>query len=170
MVTRSVTFAPETAHALELVNVCSHYGLVASLGHTDADFDTTLAVLDYAERLGVPVTATHLFNAMPPIHHRAPGAAAAMLDAAALGRMVVELVADGVHLHDRTVDLVWDTVTPTNAVFVTDAMSATGMADGAYELGDLHVTVTGGIARLTTTDGTQGSIAGGTYLCLVSHD
>lgn len=159
---RSVTFAPETAHALELVNVCSHYGMVASLGHTDADFDATLAVLEHAERLGVTVTATHLFNAMPPIHHRAPGAAAAMLDAAALGRMVVELVADGVHLHDRTVDLVWDTVTPTNAVFVTDAMSAAGMADGAYELGDLHVTVTGGIARLTTTDGTQGSIAGGT--------
>lgn len=159
---KSITFAPETDHAFELLEVCAEHGVVASLGHTDADFDVTLSVLERAERLGVPVTATHLFNAMPPVHHRAPGAAAAMIDAAATGRMVVELVADGVHLHDCTVDLVWDAVHPASAAFVTDAMAAAGTADGDYVLGDLRVTVASGVARLTTTDGSLGAIAGGT--------
>ncbi|WJZ02968.1 N-acetylglucosamine-6-phosphate deacetylase [Corynebacterium freiburgense] len=159
---KTVTFAPETDHALELIDVCAEHGIVASLGHTDADFDTTIRVLAHAERMGVTATATHLFNAMPQIHHRAPGAAAAMIDAAATRRMIVELVADGVHLHDRTVDLIWDTVGCEQAVFVTDSMAAAGMSDGAYVLGDLAVTVSQGIARLTTSDGTVGAIAGGT--------
>jgi len=81
-----------------LLRVCATYDVVASLGHTDADFDTTLSVIDRATKMGVTVTATHLFNAMPQLHHRNPGAAAALIDAAALERLFVELVADGVHL------------------------------------------------------------------------
>ncbi|MDO4686514.1 MAG: amidohydrolase family protein, partial [Corynebacterium sp.] len=146
---KTVTFAPETDHALELVDTCAEFGIVASLGHTDADFQTTLAVLRHAEQVGVTVTATHLFNAMPPIHHREPGATAAMIHAAAARRMFVELIADGVHLDDNIVDLVWDTVGAENAVFVTDSMAAAGMSDGAYVLGDLAVTVSDGVARLT---------------------
>ena len=163
---KTITFAPETANMDGLLRVCATYDVVASLGHTDADFDTTLSVIDRATKMGVTVTATHLFNAMPQLHHRNPGAAAALIDAAALERLFVELVADGVHLDDRTVDVVWDTVGTSHSFFVTDAMAATGMSDGAYILGDLAVSVDGGVARLSAEDGGTGAIAGGTsHMC-----
>lgn len=154
---RSVTFAPETDNALALVDVCAEHNIIASLGHTDADADLTWQVIEYAIDQGVTVTATHLFNAMPQIHHRQPGAAAALLDAAARGKAVVELVADGVHLHDGIVNMVRNSA-PNNAMFITDAMAAAGMSDGDYQLGALAVTVADGVARLTH----GGAIAGGT--------
>ena len=154
---KSVTFAPETTDAKGLVDVCADYGIIASLGHTDADVDTTWGIIEYALNKGVKVTATHLFNAMPPIHHRNPGAAVALLDAAIQGLIHLELVADGVHLNDAIVSMVRHAA-PTQAVFITDAMAAAGMADGQYQLGALDVTVAGGVAHLTQ----GGAIAGGT--------
>ncbi|MCZ9309802.1 amidohydrolase family protein [Corynebacterium uberis] len=162
---RQITFAPETPHAAELLAVCADNGVIASLGHSDADYDTTRAVLDRAAELGVTVTATHLFNAMPPLHHRDPGIAAALIEAAAEGRTWVELIADGVHLADGTVDMVTAAVGD-HALAVTDAMEAAGMPDGSYILGPLDVTVAGGVARLSTSDATPGAIAGGTTTLL----
>ena len=115
------------------------------------------------------VTATHLFNAMPQLHHRNPGAAAALIDAAALERLFVELVADGVHLDDRTVDVVWDTVGTSHSFFVTDAMAATGMSDGAYILGDLAVSVDGGVARLSAEDGGTGRSPAAHRTCAINY-
>lgn len=158
---RSITFAPETPHVAGLLDLCARHDIVASLGHTDASFDDTTRVLDTARDKGVTVTATHLFNAMPAVHHRAPGAAAALITAAARGEIVVELVADGVHLADGTVDMVREAVGDHTA-FVTDAMQAAGMPDGDYTLGTLDVTVDRGIARLRAAGGEQGAIAGGT--------
>ena len=155
---RAVTFAPETAHAHELLDVCAAHDIIASLGHTDAGYDKTLELVDAAVEKNVTVTATHLFNAMPPLHHRAPGAAAAMITAAATSRAHVELIADGVHLADGTVDMVRDSVAD-GAFFVTDAMQAAGMPDGDYTLGTLDVTVADGVARLSEP---TGAIAGGT--------
>lgn len=150
---RSITFAPETENVDKLLEVCAEHGIIASLGHTEADYDTTLKVIAKAKELGVTVTGTHLFNAMPPIHHRAPGTVAALLTAAKAGDVAVELIADGVHLVDGTVDMAYNP----RAFAVTDAMAAAGMADGAYELGSLPVTVSGGVARVPS-----GAIAGGT--------
>lgn len=150
---RSITFAPETENAEELLAVCAEHNIIASLGHTEADYDTTLAVVAKAKELGVTVTGTHLFNAMPAVHHRAPGTVAALLTAAKAGDASVELIADGVHLVDGTVDMAHNP----RAFAVTDAMAAAGMADGAYELGSLPVTVSGGVARVDS-----GAIAGGT--------
>ncbi|WP_306507822.1 N-acetylglucosamine-6-phosphate deacetylase [Corynebacterium sp.] len=150
---RSVTFAPETERAGELLAVCAEHGIIASLGHTEADYDTTLGVIAQAKELGLTVTATHLFNAMPAIHHRAPGTVAALLTAAKAGDVAVELIADGVHLVDGIVDMAHSH----RAFAVTDAMAAAGMADGDYELGSLPVTVSGGVARVAS-----GAIAGGT--------
>ena len=110
---------------------------------------------------GAAVSATHLFNAMPPLHHRAPGPVAACLAAAARGEMVLELVADGVHLADDTVATVFDLVGPGRIALVTDAMAAAGMPDGDYPLGSMPVAVRGGVARLRTPEG-PGAIAGGT--------
>lgn len=144
---RSITFAPETRATAELLEVCAEHDIIASLGHTEADYETTLQVMGQAQDLGVTVTGTHLFNAMPPIHHRAPGTVAALLAGAKAGDVGVELIADG------TVDMAYNRC----AFAVTDAMAAAGMVDGSYELGSLPVTVTDGVARVG-----NGAIAGGT--------
>ncbi|MFC7574668.1 N-acetylglucosamine-6-phosphate deacetylase [Klenkia terrae] len=153
----SVTLAPETAHADELVAVLREHGALPSFGHTDASAATTTAAVRSAARTG-RVSATHLFNGMPPMLSRAPGPVAACLAAAGRGELVVELVADGVHLAPETVAAVFDLVGPAQVALVSDAMAAAGMPDGGYRLGGLPVTVSGGVARLTT----GGAIAGGT--------
>lgn len=157
---RSVTLAPETPRFGELLAVLRERGILPSLGHTDADAATMSAHI--ADAAGGPLTATHLFNAMPPLHHRAPGPVAACLAAAGRGDMVVELIADGVHLAAETVRMVFDTVGTEQIALVSDAMAAAGISDGAYRLGPLDVTVSRGVARLTTGDGSEGAIAGGT--------
>ena len=164
---RSVTFAPETANATNLIDVCADYGIIASLGHTNADADQTWEIIWYALNKGVKVTATHLFNAMPHIHHRLPGAAVALFDAASRGLVTAELVADGVHLNDHMVDLVRNAAAG-NSVFITDAMAAAGMPDGQYQLGGVAVRVEKQTARVTTS----GALAGGTstmYMQLLRH-
>lgn len=165
----TMTLAPEVPGVLgpggvvaELVAV----GAVPSFGHTDASADVVRTAIDEARRalaeaLGparssLP-TVTHLFNGMPPMHHRSPGPVAACLAAAARGDAVVELVADGVHLAPETVRAVFD-VAAGHVVLVTDAMAATGVADGEHVLGGLRVVVADGVARLAE----GGAIAGGT--------
>lgn len=159
---RSITIAPETAHAHEIVDACAADNVIVSLGHTDADFSVTTELIRYALQRGATVTATHLFNAMPPFHHRDPGPIAAFLDAAATDNVYLELIADSVHLHNHTVATVAHSVGFPAVSFVSDAMGAAGKADGDYVLGALAVTVKDGVARLTTSDGSEGAIAGGT--------
>ncbi|QXG76527.1 amidohydrolase family protein [Modestobacter sp. L9-4] len=157
----SMTLAPETARAGQLVEVLRAHGVLPSFGHTDADAATTTTAVRSAAATG-RVSVTHLFNAMAPLASRAPGPVAAYLAAAARGELVVELVGDGVHLAPETVAAVFDLVGPGQVALVTDAMAAAGMPDGRYRLGALPVQVSGGTARLATDDGTPGAIAGGT--------
>jgi N-acetylglucosamine-6-phosphate deacetylase len=156
----SVTLAPETAHAAALVTVLREHGALPSFGHTDADAGAATAAIRAAASSG-RLSATHLFNGMPPLLSRAPGPVAACLAAAARRELVVELVGDGVHLAPETVATVFDLVGPGQVALVTDAMAAAGMADGRYRLGALPVEVSGGVARLATAEG-PGAIAGGT--------
>lgn len=161
---RSMTLASETPRYRELLAVLERHGVVPSLGHTDASAAATAAGIAQAGE--VPLSATHLFNGMPALHHRAPGPAAACLSAAVRGQMVVELVADGVHLADETVAMVFDLVGPDRIALVTDAMAAAGMPDGRYQLGPLDVDVERGVARLAgparPPAGTERALAGGT--------
>lgn len=142
---RMVTIAPELEGGLAAVARIAEYGAVAAVGHTDADYDLTQAAIAAGATAG-----THVFNAMRPLHHRAPGAALALLDDPTV---FAELVADGVHLHPAVVRLI--TESPARPVFVTDAMAAAGAADGDYKLGALDVRVVDGQARLE-----DGTIAG----------
>ena len=155
----SMTLAPETPRYRELFAILIRHGVLPSLGHTDATAGRTTAAI--AEAGGATLSATHLFNGMPELHHRAPGPAAACLAAAGRGEMVVELVADGVHLADETVAMVFDLVGPERIALVTDAMAAAGMPDGGYSLGSMRVDVVDRVARLAGA-GTDRSIAGGT--------
>lgn len=156
---RSMTLAPETAHYGELVAVLARHGALPSVGHTDADAATTTAGI--AALGGAPASATHLFNGMAPMHHRVPGPVAACLAAGARGELVLELIADGVHLADETVAMVFDLVGPDRIALVTDAGAAAGQPDGRYLLGSVLTEVTDGVARLVRP-GRPGPIAAGT--------
>ncbi|MEO5983557.1 MAG: amidohydrolase family protein [Pedococcus sp.] len=155
-----LTFAPERDPSGSLPAALAGHGVLGALGHTDADHATCAralrAVLGGGVRGGLPLV-THLFNGMPPLHHRAPGPVAAALGAAARGEAVVELIADGVHLDGATVQLVFDVVGPAGIALVSDAMSASGLDDGDYTLGGRQVQVRGREARLAE----GGSLAGG---------
>ena len=161
----TMTVAPEAAGADEVIDALAGSGAVPSLGHTDGGsaemtraVDRSIAALRRRRGRSPLPTATHLFNGMRPIHHRDPGPALAALDAASRGEMVVEVIADGVHLDARTVAHVFSIAAEDHVVLVTDAMAAAGMADGRYRLGALDVTVAEGVATLTE----GGAIAGGT--------
>ena len=166
---RTMTLAPELPRSRELAELLVSRGVVPSVGHTDADAATVEdALARMAELLRgagpeprVP-TVTHLFNAMPALHHRAPGPVPACLRAAAAGRAVVELIADGVHLDPYVVRWVFELAGADGIALVTDAMAATGLADGTYRLGPAAVRVRGGAATLVS----DGSIAGGTATLL----
>ncbi|MFC9773665.1 MULTISPECIES: N-acetylglucosamine-6-phosphate deacetylase [unclassified Pseudarthrobacter] len=167
----SMTLAAELPGASALLDLLASRGVIPSLGHTAAGHSTAAAFLDRAalELRGssngtgrLRPTVTHLFNAMPPLHHRSPGPVAASLSAARAGQAVVELIGDGVHVAPETIKLVFDLVGAGNVALVTDSMAATGLHDGGYRLGSLAVTVEQGVARV---DGT-GAIAGGTATLL----
>ena len=167
----SMTLAPELPGSREIADMLTARGVIPSLGHTDADVRTAAAFLERAAA-GLAGTAnptgrirptvTHLFNAMPSLHHRSPGAVSASLSAAHAGNAVLELIADGVHLAPETVKMVFELVGAENIALVTDSMAATGLQDGQYRLGALAVTVDQGVARMDST----GAIAGGTATLL----
>jgi N-acetylglucosamine-6-phosphate deacetylase len=158
---RVMTLAPEEPGAADVTELLLDLGVVPAVGHTEAEAGLVRRTLAATrDALGRPGLVTHLFNGMPPLHHRAPGPVAGALAAAAAGDAMVELVADGVHLHDETVRMVFDLLGPERIVLVTDAMAAAGMPDGHYSLGPQEVTVAGGIARVG--DGPDAPLAGGT--------
>lgn len=140
---RMVTLAPELPGALALVRAAVDSGVVAAVGHTEADYEQTRAAFD----AGATV-ATHLYNQMGPLHHRDPGPVAAALNDE---RVTVELINDGVHVHPGAAQLVFDAAGSDRVALITDAMPATGLDDGEYRLGGLRVTVRGGRATVTDT-------------------
>ncbi len=143
---RSVTIAPELPGALDLITDVRAAGAVAAIGHTDAGYAQTQAAIHAGATL-----ATHLFNAMPPMNHRAPGAVGAALAAA----IACEVINDGVHVHPAVTTLVAQV--PGRLVLITDAIDAAGAGDGDYLLGAQRVQVRDGQARLTTTGALAGS-------------
>ncbi|HEX8973067.1 N-acetylglucosamine-6-phosphate deacetylase, partial [Oryzihumus sp.] len=155
-----MTFAPERDPRSRLPAALAAHGILPAIGHTDADdalvAETLRSALETTPRGGRPLV-THVFNGMPPLHHRAPGPVAACLSAAARGEALLEVVGDGVHLAPGTVRMLFDLVGGEGLCLVTDAMAASGMPEGTYQLGGQAVRVEGTTARLV--DG--GAIAGG---------
>ncbi len=145
---RMVTLAPERTGALESIALMTGRGVVAAIGHTDADYDACRAAID----AGV-TGATHLFNAMAPLRHREPGPVLALWEDR---RVYLELILDGVHLRPELVAFVMGTA-PDRVVLVTDAMAAAASDDGDYVLGELPVEVRDSVARIAGTDTIAGS-------------
>jgi N-acetylglucosamine-6-phosphate deacetylase len=147
-----VTLAPELRGAVELAAALAERGVIVSAGHSLASFEEAMAGIESG--IGY---ATHLFNAMPALHHRQPGLLAAVL---ADERVTIGLIVDGVHVHPALVKVIWQAVADRLNI-VTDAMAALGMPPGQYHIGDQTVQVTEESARLA-----DGTLAG----CIVSLD
>ena len=137
---RMVTVAPELPGGLELVRLIARSGAVPAVGHTQAGYEAAIAAVDAGARV-----STHLFNAMPGLHHRDLGTVGAALSR---DEVVCELVNDGVHLRPEVVWLVFQVAGAGRVALVTDAMAAAGMADGDYDFGRVPLRVRGGVARL----------------------
>lgn len=138
-----VTLAPELPGALHLIADLAAAGVTVAVGHTNADATLAHAAFDRGAR-----SVTHLFNAMRPFGHRDPGIAGVAL---ARRDCVVTVIADGIHLAPETLTLVHEAKRGRLAL-ITDAIAATGQADGPNVLGDRTVDVRDGTARLA--DGT----------------
>jgi N-acetylglucosamine-6-phosphate deacetylase len=139
-----VTFAPELEGSREFVQFLSAEGIVASVGHSNAVFT------DVKKLTEVGLThATHLFNQMRGLHHREPGVVGA---AFLLENVTAELIVDGLHVCQETVQLAYQVIGKDRLLLITDAMRAKGMGDGVFDLGGQAVKVTAGKAVLE--DGT----------------
>ncbi|WP_405856111.1 N-acetylglucosamine-6-phosphate deacetylase [Streptomyces sp. NBC_00090] len=146
---KMVTLATELPGGIDSVRLLAEHGVIAAIGHTDATYEQTVAAID----AGATV-ATHLYNAMPTLGHRAPGPIAALLEDE---RITVELINDGTHLHPAALELAFHHAGPQRVAFITDAMDAAGFGDGHYTLGSLAVEVKDGVARLVEGDSIAGS-------------
>ena len=143
---RLVTVAPETEGAMDFINQVSP-SCTVSLGHTESDYDTAME----AFRCGAS-HATHLFNTMSGLHHRAPGVIGAAFDSCA----TAELICDGLHI-DPAVIRMTAKLFGKNLVVVSDSLRCAGMPDGHYTLGGQPIEMKSGKATLAGTDTLAGS-------------
>ncbi|KAA8967385.1 N-acetylglucosamine-6-phosphate deacetylase [Mycobacterium sp.] len=148
---RMVTLAPERPGSRDAIRRCTDAGVVVAVGHTEADFQQTRSAIALGATVG-----THLFNAMPGLHHREPGPALALLRDP---RVTVELIADGVHVHPAMLDAVIEFAGPARVALVSDATAAAGRGDGRFRLGTVDIDVAGGVARVRGTSTIAGSAA-----------
>lgn len=145
---RQMTIAPELPDALEAIDVLVENRVTVAVGHTEATLEITREAFDRGARL-----LTHAFNAMPGIHHRAPGPVVAAFEDE---RVSIELILDGRHVHPDVAALAFREA-PGRVALVTDAMAAAGATAGDYRLGSLNVTVKDGLAVLSGTSTFAGS-------------
>ena len=152
---RIVDVAPELPGAEEFIRKAKALCTV-SIAHTDADYD--------AARRGIAAGVTHLthlYNAMPAIHHRKPGVIAAAAEAETVS---AELISDGQHVHPASVRLAFRIFGASRMVLISDSLRCCGMPDGEYELGGQQVFLQGGVARLA--DGTIAGSATNLFECM----
>jgi N-acetylglucosamine-6-phosphate deacetylase len=146
---RMITLAPEVTGAESLIKRARQLGLTVVLGHTNATYEECVRAVEW----GVS-QATHTYNAMRALHHRQPGTLGAVLS---LDTIDAQLIADNVHVHPAGMKILARCKGVDHTILISDAIRATGLGPGEYELGGQPVTVSGGECRLA--DGTlAGSI------------
>jgi N-acetylglucosamine-6-phosphate deacetylase len=146
---RQITLAPEHDRGFAALRRFTGAGVAVAVGHTGAEYALALEAFDAGASI-----LTHAFNGMRGIHHRQPGPVVAAMHAT---HVTLEVINDGVHVHPDVVKLAFQGA-PGRVALITDAMAATGSADGSYLLGSVEVEVRDGVARVVET----GSIAGST--------
>ena len=121
-----------------------------SLAHTNADYDTAMKAFEAGAN-----HAVHLYNAMPPFTHRAPGVVGAVSDS---DNVMAEIICDGIHIHPSVVRATFKMMGADRMILISDSMRATGMPDGTYTLGGLDVNVVGKRATLVSDGAIAGSV------------
>ncbi len=135
-----MTLAPELPGSMEMIRILKSKNIVASLGHSECDYDTALAAIDAGATY-----ATHLFNAMSGVHHRKPGLAACCLNEKGI---CAEIILDGVHVNPQMARLAMRNKGREGLALITDATTAQGCGDGIYQLGKFSVKVEGALCTL----------------------
>lgn len=138
-----VAIAPEEEDAMEFIKATKDK-VVLSVAHTTADYDIAKEAMEQGAS-----HVTHLYNAMPPFSHRAPGVVGAAFDSPGCE---VELICDGIHIHPSMVRATFQMFGDNRVILISDSMEATGMPDGTYSLGGQKVIKVGNHANLE--DGT----------------
>ena len=138
---RLVTVAPEGPGSGTFIRRATAAGITVSVGHTTADFDTALAAFEAGAS-----HVTHLYNAMPSLHHRNPGVIGAASDC---GHVRAEIICDGVHIHPSAVRAAFRLFGRERMILVSDSLRASGMPDGEYPFAGQMITVRGNRATLS---------------------
>jgi len=146
---RIVDYAPEEDVDGSFLVTLVQLGILPCIGHTAATYEQAIHAIDGGAR-----HSTHLFNAMPTLEHRVPGAAGALLTDQ---RATVEMIADSIHLHPAILKLIVACRGPRDVALITDAVAAAGLPDGEYEFIGRKVRVADGSVRLAS-----GNLAGST--------
>jgi N-acetylglucosamine-6-phosphate deacetylase len=146
---RIITIAPEIPGALDLIRYAVTHGIVAAIGHTDANFEQTQAAIQAGARHSV-----HFYNAMRPFSHRDPGVIGAILTEP---DVTAEVIADGIHVAGPAIQVLLGTKGFDTVLLASDATAATGMPDGNFRLGNFEVIVKDGVCR-----NAEGKLAGST--------
>lgn len=144
-----LTIAPELLGALPCIDAARNAGMVVGIGHTDATYEQARAAIAHGAH-----HAVHVYNAMRPFTHRDSGVIGAVLTSE---EVTAELIADGVHVEETAMKVLLQAKGPERMILISDGTAATGMPDGKYMLGNLEVTVSGGICR-----NAEGRLAGST--------
>ncbi len=150
-----MSIAPDTENAIEIIKECSDI-VRFSIGHTESDYDTAIKAFEAGAD-----HCTHLYNAMPPFTHRAPGVIGAAADTP---KAYAELICDGIHIDPAVIRSTFKLFGDDRMVLISDSMEATGKPDGVYSLGGQEVHVKGNLATLA--DGTLAGSATPLYQCM----
>ena len=150
-VIKIITIAPELAIDDTFIRRCVHEGIIVSIGHSNATYEEALVAIEAGAS-----HMTHTFNALPPLHHRSPGAIMAAMES---DKVVCELIVDNVHVHPAMQRLLLKMKGADRLILITDALRACMLCDGTYDLGGQMVTVGKGEARLK-----DGALAGSVLL------
>ena len=145
---RMLTIAPEIPGAMEVIAEAARRKVCVSIGHSDAELPAAQQAVKNGAR-----HATHTFNAMRPLDHRQPGILGEVLSDDAI---TADLIADGIHVSPQAVKVFLRAKGPERAVLITDAISATGMPEGRYQLGPIEVEVKDG--KCTANNSLAGSV------------
>ena len=144
------SISPHNQENLEAIKFLSERGVVVSVGHSAANYEDVIKAIDYGLS-----HATHTYNGMRGFTHREPGVVGAILNS---DEIMAEIIFDKVHVHPEAVRLLIKVKGVDKVVCITDSMSATGLEDGKYKLGELDVNVKNGEARLASNNALAGSV------------
>lgn len=144
-----IAIAPERKGVADFIHKANAIGVTVALGHSDASYEDAMAAVDEGANIFV-----HTYNGMSGLHHRKPG----MVGAAMNSDAISELICDGHHVNPVSANILMDVKGRDKIALITDCMSAGGMADGDYKLGEFDVIVKDGTARLKEGGNLAGSI------------